>query len=56
MPEKKPERPVPRCPRCEHSFYSDVPVRDGLCKWCVEEINSGRPVKVLVIFDAPLDW
>jgi len=26
-----------RCHGCGHNYYSDAPVRDGLCRWCVAE-------------------
>ena len=28
------------CPGCGHSFYTDGPVRNGLCKWCVDDQNN----------------
>jgi hypothetical protein len=26
-----------KCKECGHNFYDDQPVRNGLCKWCIEE-------------------
>jgi hypothetical protein len=31
------ERNVDRCPGCGHNYYDDRPVKNGYCKWCVEE-------------------
>lgn len=25
------------CPGCGHNYFDDLPVRNGYCKWCVEE-------------------
>lgn len=30
---------VQRC-KCGHNFYQDEPVRDGLCTYCVEEMEN----------------
>jgi len=32
-----------RCPRCGHNFYTDYPIKDGLCHWCVAEMEE--PIK-----------